>query len=626
MNAPQYERPNGKYRCGRLSLWGKSCTAGPSPGGKCGGVADCIPRRKCVDREKGIYVFECARAAEFGGKCRSGPLPDGHCLQTHPPCCPQPTLRLWRGRFTVLAAAGTASAILAMVFLGSAKPYDHGPISSVHAVFTATQGCQSCHTGRIGNWNGFIAFHGKDEFIAKCAVCHEFNAAWSATSKSTPPPDDRLRLVAATAHNAPFGLTNGVSAVSCEQCHLEHRGDAKPVLRVTDQTCNACHHVQFASFSSGHPAFGDDYPRTARPTIHFDHQKHYADHFKDPQKKAFAPTSCLECHQFASASGRSMRTAGFDTACAACHADQIRDDAYDLTLISVPIPIPELRGDPDGYHFTGFMEGVLEAGTSAASRTQAVATLLQQLESSGLGALSNLVVSGGLVRSPDQVGPLFVGLQSASLAPVANAWNTGSTNSPVETGIVMNAQSLASGWYWREVPQDSWNLSYKPAGHADPVAKAWIEMAGQANGGQRFEKLQSEILSPNSPGDSKPGRCLKCHVTEPTTHLVPLRRGKHPHVTLGPFEVVTTVHWNYPDELPSSLTVFNHDRHIGLASCETCHALGGGKKVDGDFKPVRKETCLVCHNVEKVRQDCLLCHRYHTEPKLVVTAASGVNK
>lgn len=511
----------------------------------------------------------------------------------------------------MLAGIGTASAILAMVFLGSAKPYDHGPISSVHAVFTATQGCQSCHTGRIGNWNGFIAFHGKDQFIAKCTACHEFNAAWSATLASAAHVDEPLPVVAATPHNASFGLHWGGGQVSCEQCHFEHRGGAKPILRVTDQTCNACHQIQIASFSNGHPAFGDNYPRTAHATIKFDHQKHYADHFKDPQKKAFAPTSCLACHRFSSASGRSMRTAGFDTACAACHADQIREDDYDLPLISVPIPIPDLRGDPDGYHFTGFMESVMDLGDSATTRTQAVATLMQQLESGGMGALSNLVVSSGLVHSPDQVAPLFAGLQSASLVPVANAWNTGSTNSPAEAGMVMNSLSPVSGWHWQEVPQDSWNLSYKPVGHADPVAKAWIEMAAQVHGasGKKFEKLKNAILSPSSPGDSKPGRCMKCHTMEPSADSAPVIR------------------WSYPDELPNPLTVFNHDRHIALASCETCHTMGGtSTKVASDFQPVRKETCLACHNAQKVRQDCLLCHRYHTEPKLVVSVASGVAK
>jgi len=549
-----------------------------------------------------MYVFECARPAEFGGKCRPGPLPDGTCSQMHPPCCPQPTLRLWRGRFTVLAIVVTVSAILALVFHGSAKPYDHGPISSVHAMFTAAQRCRACHTGRIGDMKQFVAFHGENEFITKCTGCHGFNGQWSATLASGQHPDEQRRLVAATAHNAPFGQTNGVGQVSCEACHLEHRGGTKPVLRVTDRTCNACHRVRFTSFSNGHPAFGDDYPRTARLTIKFDHAKHYADHFQDPQKKAFAPTSCLACHQVASATGRSMRTAGFDTACAACHADQIRDDAYDLALLSVPIPIPELRGDPDGYHFTSFMEGVLNLGDSPTTRTQAVATLMQQLETGGVGALSNLVMTSGFVHSPNQLAPLFAGLQSASIAPVANAWNTGSSNSPVEAGIVMNAQSAVSGWYWREVPQDSWDLSYKPVGHGDPVARAWIEFAAKARGAgdKRFAKLQNEILSPSSPGDSKPGRCMKCHTIAPAD---------------GPSPVVG---WSYPDEPASPLTVFNHDRHIALASCETCHAMGSGaKKAAGDFQPIHNETCLACHNAQKVRQDCLLCHRYHTEPKLV---------
>jgi hypothetical protein len=95
---------------------------------------------------------------------------------------------------------------------------------------------------------------------------------------------------------------------------------------------------------------------------------------------------------------------------------------------------------------------------------------------------------------------------------------------------------------------------------------------------------------------------MKCHTIVPAADTSPVIR------------------WNFPDESSSPLTVFNHDRHIALVSCETCHTLGGmSQKVASDFQPVGKETCLACHNTEKVRQDCLLCHRYHTEPKLVVT-------
>jgi hypothetical protein len=173
----------------------------------------------------------------------------------------------------------------------------------------------------------------------------------------------------------------------------------------------------------------------------------------------------------------------------------------------------------------------------------------------------------------------------------------------------MNAQSPVNGWYWREVPQDSWNLSYKPLGHADPIAKTWIEVAARIQGGKKLNKLQNEILSPTSPGDSKPGRCMKCHTIESAA------------------DTPSVVHWSFPDESSSPLTVFNHDRHIALTSCETCHTMGSvSKKVASDFQPVRKETCLTCHNAQKVRQDCLLCHRYHTEPRLVATAAVSVSK
>ena len=91
-----YERPNFKYRCGRECRWQKACAQGPHSDGSCGGTTECTPFKK------GDH-YECRRPANAGGPCEEGPRSDGSCSQRHPPCIPQPTLRVYRGRLVLFA-------------------------------------------------------------------------------------------------------------------------------------------------------------------------------------------------------------------------------------------------------------------------------------------------------------------------------------------------------------------------------------------------------------------------------------------------------------------------------------------------------------------------------------------
>lgn len=73
----------------------------------------------------------------------------------------------------------------------------------------------------------------------------------------------------------------------------------------------------------------------ARGGIKFNHAKHLPEYFKQPDYTARAPQSCTECHTGSPAEHK-IRTPGFDTACARCHANQIAQN--DLVLLRLPEP------------------------------------------------------------------------------------------------------------------------------------------------------------------------------------------------------------------------------------------------------------------------------------------------
>ncbi|MGI9378021.1 MAG: hypothetical protein ACR2OW_00115, partial [Methyloligellaceae bacterium] len=76
-----------------------------------------------------------------------------------------------------------------------------------------------------------------------------------------------------------------------------------------------------------------------------------------------------------------------------------------------------------------------------------------------------------------------------------------------------------------------------------------------------------------------------------------------------------------------SLTKFLHEPHLSLVGnegCMTCHKLNkvtGKKKMDrfdpskfqSNFSMIENNTCAECHNDQNTRQDCLVCHNYHSE-------------
>ena len=161
-DAQNYARPNQNWICGH-ACEGNACRQGPDAKGRCRATAECKPVLETKPGEtKGRW--RCTRS---GGACESGPLPDGTCCRPIAKCSPVPTLRVWRGRATLVVIAASFAALL--VLLGN-PPWRNqfinpGEISNAHsgAAFAAlaatnhlNQNCGACHVAGNSGPHGMV--------------------------------------------------------------------------------------------------------------------------------------------------------------------------------------------------------------------------------------------------------------------------------------------------------------------------------------------------------------------------------------------------------------------------------------------------------------------------------------
>ncbi|MEQ8699324.1 MAG: cytochrome c3 family protein, partial [Bauldia litoralis] len=196
---------------------------------------------------------------------------------------------------------------------------------------------------------------------------------------------------------------------------------------------------------------------------------------------------------------------------------------------------------------------------------------------------------------------LLAGLSAELVTRVTCAWVANTEYEPVEY------IEPGKGWAAEE-----YQVTYMPTGHADAVTKGWIGFALASRGSdvEGAEAFRDKILDPSD----GPGRCFKCHVAPEADAAEP-----------------TKVAWAIPREDVRPHTTFNHDPHLNVLEaglgCATCHRpLADGETLTAaqtrpgpfanEFKPVEAATCAECHHDGGVRQDCGLCHRYHSDPSI----------
>lgn len=171
------------------------------------------------------------------------------------------------------------------------------------------------------------------------------------------------------------------------------------------------------------------------------------------------------------------------------------------------------------------------------------------------------------------------------------------------------------GWY-----RDEFTLRYRPAGHADPVVRAWLDLAVS-------RPELGEWLDPQAPG-----ACTQCHSID---------AGTVTHADATP-SVVRTIQWQPRGIAPSEhhFTEFDHGKHFSLVGdqgCTRCHQLDAqapyAESFDdqdphsfaSNFSPIEQTVCLECHQPQRAGNDCTQCHRYHIgnfSPSLPPTAMS----
>lgn len=580
-----YERPTFPWACARAWSWGRPCPRGPRTDGSCGGTWDCTPFRQ-NDR------YECRRAASAAGPCEEGPRPDGSCARVRAGCSPVATLRVLRGRLAVLAVGLVAALVAAGSVrrpgagawdLASANP---GPLSGPHASFTSEEGCAACHAAHAGGearWLEAALEGAGDTLSGRCLACH------------------RLAGDPRAPHDSAALRREGWGDLACARCHTEHHGATAGLTEVADDQCAACHRRPFADLES-HPGFGETFPHARRASIRFDHVTHLYRHFQDPRGTGLVPRRCVDCHDAATARAR-VEPRGFDAACAPCHAAQVR--RAPLVLYRHP-EIPESAYDAAQVEevLGERPEGPAEAGAISVERPTALSAWLLGVEAADPEAYGGPVQTLVLEMARDGSAPLAERLQGrapglpaallAGLAPelvraAARAWAANREYDPP-------AGPKVPGWQ-----ADALELRYVPAGHADPVLQAWLDLALEAG------PAAAGLLDVEGRG---PGACGRCHaVTEEAGRL--------------------RVEWHYREGDPHPYRAFVHRPHIELlgpdASCTRCHALDAATdpsaafrgrdptRVSG-FHPIAKETCTRCHGPGGVRADCLSCHRYHLAP------------
>lgn len=638
----QYERSGFPYRCGRGVLWEKPCPQGPTLDGSCGGVSGCTPILKGSR-------WECKRPKSAGGTCEDGPTPQGECCIKRLPCVPKPTIRMYRGRLALLVAILMFTLVGILQFFNPIEnkffnSSNIRPLLKVHAKFSRESGCTTCHATHLegpGNW--VKALFTQTDLSTHCVNCHTFAG-----------PSFK-------AHNGGIKKDHDYQDTHCQMCHQEHRGESFTTKTLTGKQCNSCHKTKFESFSSGHPEFRAKYPYLKRNSINFNHVSHFNKHFE--KSKGKGPQTCIGCHNITSA-GREVRSLGFEVVCAECHAKQTI--SKNLNLFTLPeMPLPESKEDRIDRNevFSFCAEPVLteidekrvelekrmsgkEKKKMAAARKrieeEREKTEAEEFETVSTDSVT--VISAYLLNLVDKHSPdlyaaplqklilemaekgtdrvaelieehsgkgmakkLLAGLHPEVIKRAACAW---ALNQEYEPPV----PAEFGGWF-----ADLLTVSYTPLGHADPVAKSWIEFAlatiAKEEDPQKRElaiAMRDEIL------DRKEGvgSCIKCHA------VTAKKTGNGKEKLFVEWEIT------WPELNP--FVFFSHKNHIDMLgiidSCKHCHVLDNKAKYKSsfdtfdpakfisNFRGMEQKLCVNCHSENQVTQECQVCHIYHLKP------------
>ncbi len=185
---------------------------------------------------------------------------------------------------------------------------------------------------------------------------------------------------------------------------------------------------------------------------------------------------------------------------------------------------------------------------------------------------------------------------------------------PDEIQIFAQASQVTftPGWYRSD---SRFVIGYRPAEHADALAKSWSDFAaaatvatGESGGHAAMDRLFAAVTS-----SSGVGSCRSCHTVDRQAD--------------GGFEFQWTSKGRDTGE--AQFTKFAHRPHLilpQLQDCKYCHRMDESKSLVGtfdgfdsmvateltsNFHPSTKADCAACHRRGHTDSGCLQCHNYH---------------
>jgi len=528
----------------------------------------------------------------------------------------------------VLVVLATLAAIAAFGDFGAtssarAGALDPGPITNVHATFTADRGCAACHgKHRLRGIRWLAAAFGSHDQTGQCLTCHEFEGR------------DRA------AHNHPEMATTRsgrpIPEPECATCHAEHKGAEFPISRVTNAVCTNCHEPKVTTFTGDHPTFPPAFPYQIPNNVNFNHAKHLDTYFapdskwvkqnnRDAEFARQARAACTTCHAIATAS-REVTPRPFEETCAKCHDHQLRERPLVLAYAAEPTPLMTFLLDlqPD------------EDEEAAAERLR---QFFGDLAENGVAALAKRLTEHGADRPGERSGhaapaALLEGLSDRLAKAAGTAWAE-------EDGELQDSETTevdAGGWRAGEDDEGEQTLRYQPRRHEDPVVMAWVRLLRAARDGNDDEDASAragEALDYLLDESSGVGACGKCHRAgvagagkaaagnggAASTSSKPGGPDRAPDLGAG---------WRLTGPSKRPYTTYSHRPHINLLgpelACRSCHTLNPEAKYGkyfetldpanyvSNFHPIKKALCQRCHTEGRVTVACQTCHRYHREP------------
>jgi len=637
------------YRCTRSALNGGPCSIGPLPTGECSSkFPPCSPRRSLRVKRQLVSVVFVALVLSLlfiglGGSQVSedilspGPLSSRHssisqnCSACHAQAHGQP----WQWFFSkpeksitdscqschtmgddALKPHSLSLAALAGIQQKSPNKSAEKKAAMNAALVSSKTQCISCHKEHRGE-----SFEMTKLSNSQCQSCH--TQAFTSFSNGHPeftnyPFNQRVNILFDhTSHFSKHFAKKKATNLSCNSCHSPDTSSGKMAIKAFDVSCAGCHSDQIY----GKSAINKGIIFFVLPTLDVETLRE-----NDIQIGSWPADTDGEISPM-------MRLMLSKDKHIASLLDAFESDDLELDDLS----------DADG-----------EVLAQVAELVWGIKALLANLIGHGLGEFRDVVraLDGRELASRD-LAELSGSLPVEVLRAASRDWfgrefmhemalhqQPGSGNETVEIADAAAAAVQGEGAEIaleeieieeteteeieiEEIEDETWmqvggwyrsngdfTIRYRPRGHADAFIKSWVNISAK---NAKQSPLANDVLADMADRKDSPGLCMKCHSIEQLT---------------DDDKSFYQVHWQGKAKQADqqSFNRFEHSSHLNLIKdkgCMTCHAMNdeadfklayGGfdaTKFESNFQPIKKATCIQCHQSGRVNESCTTCHKYH---------------